>query len=104
MESYVAFARLGQLTIGVLAGIISIYFGYRLFMQIPVNIINEGKITFPTIMDVKLKVAPGIFFAVLGALIIYVCVARKLDLSDVSRQGLSEEQFKTIMEHLNSKP
>lgn len=63
--------RLAQLILGSLIGFLCIYFGYRLFAQIPVNLTNDGQFKMPKIGEVKLKVAPGIFFAVLGAAIIY---------------------------------
>ena len=56
--------------IALAVGFLCIYFGYRLFAQIPVKTTNEGQIKMPKFGEVKLKAAPGIFFAALGTLIV----------------------------------
>ena len=65
-----------MLGIAMMIGFASIYLGYRLFAQIPVETTNDGHFKMPRIAEVKLKVAPGIFFAVFGTLIIIYVLSR----------------------------
>jgi hypothetical protein len=72
--------RLIQLTLGALIGCLCIYFGYKLFSQIPVNVTNDGHFKIPKFAEVKLKAAPGVCFALLGTVIVFFCINRKMDL------------------------
>jgi hypothetical protein len=76
----IAILRMAQLTIGVLAGFGCVYLGYRLF-ALAITTPNSGKFKIPGFGSVDLKAAPGIFFAVIGAIIIYVSVARPLTIT-----------------------
>jgi hypothetical protein len=85
MIETIATLRMVQLILGVLAGFGCLYFGYRLFSQaITEGSTSSGSFKIPGIGNVSLKAAPGIFFAVIGAIIIYVCVAREMSISDES--------------------
>jgi hypothetical protein len=75
--------RLIQLSLGVIAGFGSIYFGYRLFMQAtkPSKVANSGRFKIPGFGEINLRAAPGIFFAVIGAIIVYVSLSQPVKLS-----------------------
>jgi hypothetical protein len=63
--------RMALQILGVLAGFGCIYFGYRLFSLVLTGT-HSGAFKIPGFGNVTLKAAPGIFFAVAGAVIIYV--------------------------------
>lgn len=77
---YLILMRLAQLMLGSMIGCLCIYFGYKLFSQIPVNVTNDGQFKMPKIGEAKLKVAPGIFFAILGTAIVYFSIERLINI------------------------
>ena len=77
---YLVLMRLAQLMLGSVIGLLCIYFGYRLFAQIPVNVTNDGQFKMPNVGEAKLKVAPGIFFAILGTAIVYFSLDRSISI------------------------
>jgi hypothetical protein len=81
---YIAMIRLVQLCLGSVIGFGCIYLGYKLFSQIPVRVTNDGYFKMPKLWDVKLKVAPGVFFAILGAAIVYFSIDRQVGVNSVS--------------------
>ena len=81
MIETVATLRMVQLILGVLAGFGCLYFGYRLFSQALTGT-NSGTFKIPGLGNVTLKAAPGIFFALIGAIIIYFSVARTISATD----------------------
>jgi hypothetical protein len=85
--------RLVHLMIGSVIGLICIYFGYKLFSQIPVNLTNDGHFKMPKVGEAKLKVAPGIFFAVLGAAIVYFSIDRSINLKSNPPQSNGVQYF-----------
>lgn len=85
---YLILTHLLLLTLGALIGCLCIYFGYKLFSQIPVNLTNDGHFKMPNLAEAKLKVAPGIFFAVLGAAIVYFSVSRSVNIRTVGAEGV----------------
>jgi hypothetical protein len=90
---FIALFRLIQLTVGVLAGFGCIYFGYRLFFQVITTPSDFGRFKIPGLGEVNLKAAPGVFFALIGAFVIYVCVAREISLSpDYFRAGSTHRE------------
>jgi hypothetical protein len=91
----IAILRMAQLTLGVLAGFGCIYFGYRLF-TLALTKPNSGKFKIPGFGEVSLKAAPGIFFAVIGAIIIYACVARPLSITDDPLHGIRHMMFQCL--------
>jgi hypothetical protein len=55
----------------VLIGGLSIYLGFRLFLEIPQRSESEGKFVLPGGISVYLtRVGPGVFFALFGAVIV----------------------------------
>jgi hypothetical protein len=88
MPEAIAMLRVGQLLLGSIIGLVCIYLGYKLFAQIPVTVTNDGHFKMPKIGEVKLKVAPGVFFAILGAAIVYFSIDRPITISsDTSSTG-----------------
>lgn len=81
MPEAIAMLRVGQLLLGSIFGLVCIYLGYKLFAQIPVTVTNDGHFKMPKLGEVKLKVAPGIFFAILGTAIIYFSLDRSISFS-----------------------
>ena len=81
MSEYALLIRLVQLTLVSFIGFACIYFGYRLFSQIPVTFTNDGHVKMPNLGEMKLKVAPGIFFAIIGAVIIFISVNKSISIS-----------------------
>lgn len=73
--------RLMQLTLGALIGCLCIYFGYKLFSQLPVNVTNDGHFKMPKFGEAKFKVAPGIFFALFGTAIVLVSINRSISIT-----------------------
>ena len=108
MAEYIALLRVLQLTLGSLIGFSCIYFGYKLFSQIPFTVTNDGSFKMPKIGEVKLKAAPGLFFAVLGAAIVYFSIDRSIQIQTAptivkSAQGDAKEfQFKNMPPTTNS--
>ena len=96
MAEYISLVRVLQLSLGSVIGLLCIYFGYRLFSQIPVNITNDGQIKMPNLGEVKLKVAPGIFFAVLGTTIVYFSMARSIQITSAKDNAASQEHQASI--------
>ena len=103
MPETIAMLRIGQLLLGSIIGLVCIYLGYKLFAQIPVKVTNDGHFKMPKIGEVKLKVAPGIFFAILGAAIVYFSIDRSISISSsvavdgdktTAPSGSSKKDFK----------
>lgn len=99
-EIWIALAWQWHLLVADVIGATAIILGYKLFSQIPIKITNEGTIKIPTFGEAKLKVAPGIFFALLGTAMIYASVNRSLHLErtvrpdDVAAQTVSPNATK----------
>jgi hypothetical protein len=81
----IALLRIGQLLITSLLGFGSIFLGYRLFAQIPILSTAEGQIKMPRMGEVKLKAGPGVFFALLGAFVIYSSIDRAITISSAPK-------------------
>jgi hypothetical protein len=70
MDAVVAL-RMFERILSVLMGGLSIYFGYRLFLKIPVTTTASGTVTLPWNVTVVLsRAGPGIFFALFGVSLI----------------------------------
>ena len=88
----IAIMRMVQLILGVMAGFGCIYLGYRLF-ALAMTRPNSGKFKIPGFGEVNLRAAPGIFFAVIGAIIIWVCVARPFSITNNADTRSPERMF-----------
>jgi len=83
MVESIAILRMVQLIFGVLVGFACIYLGYRLFSQaVDAKNKNSGRFKIPGLGEVNLQAAPGIFFALIGAIIVYFSVARPISYSN----------------------
>jgi hypothetical protein len=77
----VTLARAAERLMLVLAGMLAIYLGYRLFTQIPSADKSEGRLKLPGGISIYLtRVGPGVFFALFGCGIIGYSVTRPFDL------------------------
>lgn len=67
------------------AGILCIYFGYRLFVLVRYEATGEGKFTLPGGSSVILsRVGPGVFFALFGAIILVTALFRGYEHTDAA--------------------
>jgi hypothetical protein len=73
--------KLTQLTIVSFLGFACIYLGCRLFAEIPISQTNDGHFKMPTFGEIKLRAAPGIFFALFGAAIMYFSVEKAIEIT-----------------------
>lgn len=76
VPEYIIVIQFIMLALAMLIGFASIYLGYRLFAQIPIETTSDGHFKMPRFGEVKLKAAPGIFFAVFGTIIIIFVLTR----------------------------
>lgn len=72
--------RLGERILVVFIGGLAIYLGYRLFALVPTDNQSGGKITLPGFSVVLSKVAPGVFFAAFGSILLYQSLSKELDI------------------------
>ena len=77
----VTFARTAERLMLVLAGMLAVWLGYRLFTQMPAADKSEGRLKLPGGVSIHLtRTGPGLFFALFGAAIIGYSVTRPFDL------------------------
>lgn len=77
----VTFARAAERLMLVLAGMLAVWLGYRLFAQMPAVDKSEGRLKLPGGVSIHLtRTGPGLFFALFGAAIIGYSVTRPFDL------------------------
>ncbi len=69
IDTAIALRSLERL-LGILIGGLSIYLGYRLFMNLPARREGEGQIKLWDLSIVLSRVGPGVFFALFGALVV----------------------------------
>lgn len=55
----------------VAAGVLLIYFGYRLFLALPAEHGSDGRLQMPSASLAVSKVGPGVFFAVFGTFLLW---------------------------------
>lgn len=88
----------------VLGGIMSIYFGYRLFLQVPSAKTGDGTFKFPKFGEIALThVAPGVFFAFFGAAVLVMSLLSKVE-TTFSATGRSTAEFVQLAELLQGLP
>jgi len=63
-------ARSLERIVAVLLGGLAIYYGFRLFLDVPFERYSDGKIQLPGMSVVLSKAGPGLFFAAFGAIVI----------------------------------
>jgi len=83
----VAVMRMLERIVAVIIGGISIYLGYRLFILLPTQTEQSGKIKLPGFSVVLSKVGPGIFFSVLGTIVIFLSFYKPVHIIQVRQDG-----------------
>lgn len=77
----VTLARAAERIMLVLAGMLAVWLGYRLFTQMPTAEKSEGRMKLPGGVSIHLsRIGPGAFFALFGCAIIGYSVTRPFDL------------------------
>lgn len=84
-------ARSAERIIGVLLGGLAIYYGYRLFLVVPIETHSDGKIKLPGMSVVLAKAGPGLFFAAFGALVVITSLMHAMSFDDgvIAYQGIA---------------
>lgn len=82
----------------VFAGIVSIYVGYRLFLNMPTLKESEGRLSLPGgVSFFASRIGPGVFFALFGASLIGYSATRPVSLTApelvASAEGLSGASY-----------
>ena len=88
MDTFTAFVtlRFVERLCAVIIGGVSIYLGYRLFLEVPERHDSSGKVVLPWDVSVVLtRVGPGIFFALFGASVVGASFFKGMEWDDVSR-------------------
>ena len=73
MESFdtVLLMRMAERMLGLLAGVLCVVLGYRLFVRLPEKTDSAGKVVLPGGISIWMsRVGPGCFFALFGAAIV----------------------------------
>lgn len=82
--------RVVERALAIIIGGISIYLGYRLFIQLPTQKDSTGKLTLPGNISVYFsRVGPGVFFCLFGAAILIVSLQHGIDLDLTSTASVS---------------
>jgi hypothetical protein len=76
--------------VAVLLGGMAIYYGFRLFMVVPVETQSDGKIKLPGMSVVLSKAGPGVFFAAFGTLVVLTSLFKPIHLSPDEYMGMFE--------------
>ncbi len=85
----IIFRGLERLAIVILSGA-SIYYGYRLFREVPNLNEIEGKFEIGKKIRIYLnKAAPGILFSALGAFVLIVSLQQKIDYKRLDKNGVT---------------
>jgi hypothetical protein len=91
MDETIILMRMTERLIAVIMGGISIYLGYRLFLDIPYRRNQEkGELELPGIKLVLSKVGPGIFFAAFGSLVLLQSMSEKITLNEINQASSQE--------------
>lgn len=70
----------------VLSGILSIYLGYLLFLQIPNEVNSQGQVTLPGGTAIYLsRIGPGAFLALFGAIVVAISLTRPVKLDETKK-------------------
>lgn len=92
MDDTIIMMRMVERLVAVLIGGMSIYLGYRLFLDIPYQRNQDkGELELPGMKVVLSKVGPGIFFAAFGSLILYQSMSEKITVNGYARTDPIEE-------------
>ena len=85
MESFdtVLLMRMAERLLGLLAGVLCVVLGYRLFVRLPEKTDSAGKVVLPGGISIWMsRVGPGCFFALFGAAIVAYSFTSAVKVSD----------------------
>lgn len=83
------------ITIGV--GLMAVYLGYRLFLELPRRREGESKLDLPGGVSIMLsRIGPGIFFALFGASMIVYSVTKPIEITDIAENIATAEGATTV--------
>ena len=85
MESFdtLLMTRMAERLLGLLAGVLCIVLGYRLFVRLPEKTDSAGKVVLPGGISIWMsRVGPGCFFALFGAAIVAYSFTSAVKVSD----------------------
>jgi hypothetical protein len=87
-------ARALERILGVLAALLAIYCGYKLFALLPATQNDSsGKLELPAFKIVFARVGPGLLFAALGAAVIAASLKSQLSLAGEALGGKTSSQY-----------
>ena len=76
-------ARAAERLLDVLAGVLAVYFGYRLFALLPpTQTDSNGRFELPGVKIVFARVGPGLLFAGLGVAIVAISLSRPITIDE----------------------
>ncbi len=85
MESFdtLLLTRMAERLLGLLAGVLCVVLGYRLFVRLPEKTDSAGKVVLPGGISIWMsRVGPGCFFALFGAAIVAYSFTSAVKVSD----------------------
>jgi hypothetical protein len=85
--------------LSVVIGGLSIYLGYRLFAAVKATGEGDAQVKLPGDITVMMsRVAPGVFFALFGAVVVAVALGRPVSTSEITRTaaGGASERTSTV--------
>jgi hypothetical protein len=81
-----------QHIITIAVGLMAVYLGYRLFLELPRRREGESKLDLPGGVSIMLsRIGPGIFFALFGAGMIIYSVTKPIEITDIAEQVATAE-------------
>jgi hypothetical protein len=99
MDTVIAL-RMFERILAVVIGGLSVYFGYRLFLKIPVTTTASGSVRLPSDITVVLsRVGPGVFFALFGVSVIALSFYQHVQY-DEKRVGHGEQSKEAPEQHI----
>ena len=79
--------------VAVIIGGLSIYLGYRLFLEIPQRHESEGKVLLPGGISIYLtRIGPGAIFALFGAIVVAISFHQAITYKEDAHQGAARRQ------------
>jgi hypothetical protein len=80
IQVILAIGRVSVLILGMLAGIFSVYLGWRLYRDAVISK-TTGELTYKTVKVALTATGPGVFLALFGTYLLYAIVSLPVDLS-----------------------
>ncbi|MFC1863101.1 hypothetical protein ACFL1Z_04045 [Thermodesulfobacteriota bacterium] len=87
--------------IGVIIGGVSVYLGYRLFLNLPDQTDSEGRFILPGNISIYMsRVGPGAFFALFGTAVVVASMYFSLEIQDMHQKNGEQQSNKTYYSYL----